>query len=116
MQILALLKKRKTSTQDAIMDAKRAQRPDLVEKSEKEISIIEEYTSSIQLMEPKEIRMIVRKEIETMRASSQEELKPGLLMKHLLQENGGALHGKPLDKKIVAELVREELVSNHGTQ
>lgn len=113
MQILALLKKRKNATEQAAQDAKRANRTDLQEKEEQELVIIQEYESSISLMDIAEMRQIVRSEIETRRSSApQEQLKPGLVMKHLLAEDG-LLAGKALDKAKLAELVREELMSNH---
>lgn len=113
MQILALLKKRKAATEQAAEEMKKANRPDLLEKEEQQLAIIEEYAGSIALMDVAEMRQIVRSEIETRRASGpQEQLKPGIVMKHLLAEDG-LLAGKALDKAKLAELVREELMSNH---
>jgi len=55
----------------------------------------------------------VRSEIETLRSSANpDQLKPGMVMKHLLAEDG-LLAGKALDKAKLAELVREELMSNN---
>jgi uncharacterized protein YqeY len=113
MQILALLKKRKGATEEAAAEAKRVNRPDLQEKEEQQLLIIDEYTSSISLMDVTEMRQIVRSEVETLRSSGpQDQLKPGSVMKHLLAEDG-LLGGKALDKAKLAELVREELASNH---
>lgn len=113
MQILALLKKRKTATEEAAAEAKRVNRPDLQEKEERQLVVIEEYASSISLMDVTEMRQIVRSEIETLKSSAtQDQLKPGMVMKHLLADDG-LLGGKALDKAKLAELVREELMSNH---
>jgi len=112
LQILALLRKRKAASKAAAKEAKEAQRPDLAEKQEKEISVIDEYTSSIQMMEPAEMRQIVRSTVETLRTSGQGDLKPGVVMKELLKP-GGVLENKPLDKKVLSGLVQEEVISNH---
>ena len=113
MQILALLKKRKVATEEAAAEAKRVNRPDLLEKEEQQLVVIEEYASSISLMDVGEMRQIVRSEIETLRSSANpDQLKPGMVMKHLLAEDG-LLAGKALDKAKLAELVREELMSNN---
>lgn len=108
-----MLKKRKGATEEAAAEAKRVNRPDLQEKEEQQLVIIEEYASSISLMDVAEMRQIVRSEIETLRSSGPaDQLKPGLVMKHLLAEDG-LLGGKALDKAKLSELVREELMSNH---
>ncbi|KEF59665.1 uncharacterized protein A1O9_04511 [Exophiala aquamarina CBS 119918] len=113
MQILALLKKRKSATEEAAAEAKRVNRPDLQEKEEQQLAVIEEYASSISLMDVAAMRQVVRSEIETLRSSAtQDQLKPGMVMKHLLADDG-PLGGKALDKAKLAELVREELMSNH---
>lgn len=112
MQILALLRKRKVASEAAAKEAAQAQRPDLVEKQEKEIAVVQELTSSVQLMDALEMRKIVRTTIDALRGSSSGEVKPGTVLKELLKPDG-ALADKPLDNKVLAELVREELFSNH---
>ncbi|OAL39313.1 hypothetical protein AYO20_01183 [Fonsecaea nubica] len=113
LQILALLRKRKAATQAAIKEAEAAKRADLVEKQAKEMEVIDELVGSVKLMDPAAVRLVVRGKIETLRSTAQGELKQGAVMKELLKP-GGELDGKPLDNKILAELVREELLSNHN--
>ncbi|OAP59875.1 hypothetical protein AYL99_04877 [Fonsecaea erecta] len=113
LQILALLRKRKAATETAIKEAEAAKRPDLAEKQAKEMEVIDELVGSVKLMDPAVVRLVVRGKIETLRATTQGELKQGVIMKELLKP-GGELDGKPLDNKILAELVREELFSNHN--
>lgn len=113
LQILALLKKRKAAGQAAVEEAKHVKRPDLAEKEEQQLAIIDEYASSVSLMDVAEMRQVVRAEVESLRADSTGvQLKPGQVMKHLLAENG-VLAGKALDKTQLSELVREEVMSNH---
>ncbi|KAI1618742.1 hypothetical protein EDD36DRAFT_40550 [Exophiala viscosa] len=113
MQVLALLRKRKGASEQAKKEAEDAKRDDLAEKEAKEIVVLDELTSSVQLMTPVEMRKIVRARLESLRSSTSGELKPGPVLKELLKP-GGDLADKPLDKKVLAELVREELLSNHS--
>lgn len=112
LQILALLRKRKSSTEAAIKEATDAKRPDLVEKQEKEMAVIDELTASVKMMDVLEMRHVVRRTVQALRDSTDGELKPGVVMKELLKK-GGELDGKNLENKILAELVREEIVSRH---
>ncbi|RVX74565.1 hypothetical protein B0A52_01691 [Exophiala mesophila] len=114
LQILSLLKKRRSATQTAIDEAKAANREDLAAKNETEITIIDEYTASVKMMDVAEMRQIVRTEVIALKAAEGDSVKPGVVMKHLLKEDGGPLSGKTLDRKILSELVREELASNHA--
>jgi uncharacterized protein YqeY len=110
LQILALLRKRRAASEAAAKEAEQAQRPDLVEKQEKEVAVVDELTASVRLMEPAEMRKVVRKTIDALGGalSAGAELKQGVVLKELLKP-GGELADKPLEKKVLAELVREEL-------
>lgn len=112
-QILSLLRKRKSSSEQAIKEAQEAQRPDLVEKQEKEIVVVDELTSSVKMMDPLEMRQVVRRTVEALRGATPGDLKPGAVMKELLKP-GGELEGKMLENKVLAELVREEVMSDHS--
>jgi uncharacterized protein YqeY len=122
MQILALLRKRRSSSTDARQEAVDAKRPDLLEKLDKEIEVVDELMGTVEMMPVLEMRSIVRGLVESLKGAGAGageptptgELKPGPVMKELLKP-GGPLDGKPLDKKVLAELVREECFSNHGT-
>ncbi|KIW91911.1 uncharacterized protein Z519_07881 [Cladophialophora bantiana CBS 173.52] len=113
LQVLALLRKRKSATETAIKEAEAAKRPDLAEKQKKEMEVIDELVGSVKLMDPVALRTVVRGKIETLRKTTQGELKQGVVMKELLKP-GGELDGKPLENKMLAELVREEILSNHN--
>jgi len=114
MQILALLRKRKSATENAKQEAAAANRADLAEKQDKEMTAIDELVGTVNMMDASTIRHIVRGKIEALRQTTKgEELKQGTVMKQLLMP-GGELDGKLFENKILAELVREEIMSNHG--
>ncbi|EXJ81073.1 hypothetical protein A1O3_07361 [Capronia epimyces CBS 606.96] len=113
MQILALLRKRRAASEAAEKEAHEAGRPDLVEKLEKEVTVIEELVGSVKVMDPQDLRNIVRATIETLRGTVSGDLKQGVVLKELLKPDG-ELADKPLDKKVLADVVKEELASNHN--
>lgn len=76
------------------------------------MAVIDELTASVKMMDVLEMRHVVRRTVQALRDSTDGELKPGVVMKELLKK-GGELDGKNLENKILAELVREEIVSRH---
>lgn len=113
MQILALLRKRKAASEAAAKEAEEAGRPDLAEKQQKELAVIDELAGSVKVMDNFEMRTIVKSTIQTLRGTTPGDLKQGVVLKELLKPDG-QLADKPLDKKVLADLVREELSSNHN--
>ncbi len=107
MQVLALLKKRKSSSLAAAEEAGKAGRADLKEKQEKEIEILDDYAGSVQLLNTEELRDIVTQTVHGM-GDEKSGLKPGAVMKELLKP-GGPLDGKPLDRKALSEVVQQAL-------
>ncbi|OCT50966.1 hypothetical protein CLCR_09195 [Cladophialophora carrionii] len=113
MQVLALLRKRKAASENAKKEAEAANRADLAEKQDKEIEVIEQLVGSVKMVEAQALRDSVRGKIEALRDSSHGgELKQGAVMKELLKP-GGELDGKVYEGKVLAEVVREELATNH---
>lgn len=113
MQVLALLRKRKSASENARKEAEAASRPDLAEKQDKELEVIDQLVGSVRKVEPQALRDIVRGKIEALRGSSQGgELKQGVVMKELLKP-GGELDGQVYEGKTLAEFVREELSTAH---
>ncbi|KAL2443927.1 hypothetical protein ABEF95_014103 [Exophiala dermatitidis] len=108
MQILALLRKRKAASEAAAKEAEAASRPDLAEKQQKEIAVIDELVDTVKVMGPEEMRKTVRQVIETLKTTVSGELKQGVVLKELLKPDG-VLADKPLDKKVLADLVKDEL-------
>jgi uncharacterized protein YqeY len=113
MQVLALLRKRKSASENAKKEAEAASRPDLAEKQDKELEVIDQLVGSVKMVESQALRDIVRGKIEALRDSLHGgELKQGAVMKELVKP-GGELDGKLYEGKVLAELVREELSANH---
>ncbi|KAJ9609841.1 hypothetical protein H2200_006170 [Cladophialophora chaetospira] len=109
MQVLALLRKRKSATESAKKEAEEAKRPDLAEKQDKELATINELVGTVKMTSGDELRGIVNQKIESLRSSSQGgELKQGVVMKELVKP-GGELDGKLYEGKVLAELVKDEL-------
>ncbi|KIW48764.1 uncharacterized protein PV06_01330 [Exophiala oligosperma] len=119
MQILALLRKRRSSSETAKKEAIDANRPEFLEKLDSEIAVVDELMGTVSMMDVGEMRSIVRATVESLRGGQKGgggeggELKPGPVMKELLRP-GGPLEGKPLDNKVLSEVVREECFSKHG--
>jgi hypothetical protein len=89
-------KKRK----DAIEMYKNANRPDLLEKEEAELAIIQEYLP--QMMSEEEIRTIVAQKIQQVGATSMKDM--GKVMGPLMKELAGRADGGVV-QKIVKELL-----------
>ncbi|KIW66401.1 hypothetical protein PV04_05737 [Phialophora macrospora] len=112
MQVLALLRKRKSASENAKKEAEVAKRPDLAEKQDKELEVIDQLVGSVKMVESQALRDIVKGKIQALRDSSAGgELKQGTVMKELVKP-GGELDGKLYEGKVLAELVREELSAN----
>ncbi|EXJ90613.1 hypothetical protein A1O1_03716 [Capronia coronata CBS 617.96] len=110
MQILALLRKRKAASEAAAKEAQEAGRPELVEKQEKEVAVVDELVGAVNIMGASEMRTIVRSTIQALKGTAPGELKLGVVLKELLKPDG-QLADQLLDKKVLAELVKEELTS-----
>ena len=109
MQILALLRKRKSASENAKKEAEAAKRPDLAEKQDKEIEAIDELVGTVKMVDANTMSSLVRNTIEALRSSVQGgEVKQGVVMKELLKP-GGDLDGKPYEGKTLADMVKQEL-------
>jgi uncharacterized protein len=105
LQILAMLKKRKAASLNAVQEAEQANRSDLKEKQEKEIGVLDEYAGSVELVSVAELKEAVKSVIAKLGEAGKQQ---GRVMKELLQP-GGALDGKPVDKAQLAGVVKESL-------
>lgn len=103
LQLLALLKKRKAGAQQAVQEAKHANRNDLVGKQEDEIAVVDEYAGLVEVMGEQQVEEAVRGVLKDLG-----ETKAGTVMKELFKA-GGVLDGKPVDKAQVAKLVNRLL-------
>ncbi|ETN42645.1 uncharacterized protein HMPREF1541_01802 [Cyphellophora europaea CBS 101466] len=107
LQVLAMLKKRKSASQNAAKEAEEAKRPDLKEKQEQEIAILDEYAGSIALLSLEELEAAVKATVEKLGEDGKNQ---GRVMKELLR-SGGPLDGKPVDKAQLAGVVKSSLSS-----
>lgn len=105
LQILAMLKKRKAASLNAVQEAEQANRSDLKEKQEKEIGVLDEYAGSVELVSVAELKEAVKSVIAKLGEAGKQQ---GRVMKELLQP-GGVLDGKPVDKAQLAGVVKESL-------
>ena len=109
MQILALLRKRKSASEHAKKEAEAAKRPDLAGKQDKEIEAIDELVGTVKMVDADTMSSLVRRAVEALRSSMQGgEIKQGVVMKELLKP-GGDLDGKPYEGKTLADMVKQEL-------
>ncbi|KAJ5812627.1 hypothetical protein N7474_008928 [Penicillium riverlandense] len=109
LQLLSLVRKRIAAARDAAQQFAAADRPDLKEQEEAQVSVLEEYASQVQTMGTDEIRAVIAQEITTLKEAGQ-KLQVGLLLKSLFA-SGGALDGKPADRGEVAKLAKEALAA-----
>lgn len=84
-----------------------ADRPDLKEKEDAQIAILEEYAGHVKTLSVDEVEAIIAKEISVLKDASK-KVEIGQVLKALFAP-GGALDGKPADRKEVAGLVKKAL-------
>jgi len=101
--VLNLLQKEVKARLETIDSAKKAQRPDLIEKAEEEIKILKEFLP--QQLSADELRVLVQEAIQESGASSMAEI--GKIMGALMPKIRGRADGKQANQ-IVRELMGAE--------
>ena len=101
--VLNLLQKEVKARQETIESAIKAQRPDLIEKAEQEIKILNEFLP--QQLSAEELRVLVQEAIDESGASSMAEI--GKVMGALMPKIRGKADGKQANQ-IVQELLGAE--------
>ena len=101
--VLNLLQKEVKARQETIESAIKAQRPDLIEKAEQEIKILNEFLP--QQLSAEELRVLVQEAIDESGASSMAEI--GKVMGALMPKIRGKADGKQANQ-IVRELLGAE--------
>lgn len=99
-QVVEVLMKAAKQRKESIEQFKQGNRPELAEKEEKELSLIEEYLPK--MMDEDEIRKEVQNQIESINAAGLQDM--GKVMGALM----GRLKGKA-DGSIISKIVKEEL-------
>ena len=101
--VLNLLQKEVKARQETIDSAKKAERPDLIEKAEEEIKILKEFLP--EQLSADELKVLVQEAIQESGASSMAEI--GKVMGALMPKIRGRADGKQANQ-IVRELLGAE--------
>ena len=88
-QVISIIQKEIKSQQESIADAKRANRPELINEAEAEISVLEPYLPT--QLSPAELDTLAREAISEVGASSPAEM--GQVMKVLMPQIQGRASG-----------------------
>lgn len=105
IQLLSLIRKRASASKEAAQQFAEADRPDLKEKEDAQIAILEEYAGHVKTLTVEEVEAVITKEIAAIKEAGK-KLEVGQVLKALFAP-GGALDGKPADRKEVAGLVKK---------
>ncbi|KAI9037430.1 uncharacterized protein KD926_000393 [Aspergillus affinis] len=109
LQLLSLIRKRAANAKEASKQFAEAERPDLQENEDKQITILEEYASQVETMSLDDVKQIVSQEISKQQEGGN-KANVGLVLKSLFAP-GGALDGKPAEKSEVAKIAKELVAS-----
>ncbi len=99
-EIVAVIKKQVKQHEDSIAQFKQGNRADLVEKEERELSILKAYLPAE--MSAEDVKKIVEEAVTATGAQGIKDM--GKVMKEVLARTGGQADGK-----LVSDLVREKL-------
>lgn len=105
--MLALLRKRKASSEEAEKEALGMNREDIAAKQRAEIGVMDEYAGSVELMAEDEIKIAVQSVIDQLKKAGQ-DTKAGQVLKEIFKPSG-IFEGKPVEKSQVAKLVNSLL-------
>lgn len=105
IQLLSLIRKRVAASNDAAREFAEAGRPDLKEKQDTQIAILEEYASHVETMSLDEIRTIVSNEVSKLKGDGK-KADIGSVLKSLFAPRG-ALDAKPAERAEVAKITKE---------
>lgn len=106
VQLVALIRRIQKNAQDAAADAKAAGREDLVEKENVQIRILDDYLagSGVQTLGEAELKALIQEAID---ASKGAGTAAKSLMGDVMKRISGSLEGKDVDRKAVANMVKE---------
>lgn len=107
LSLLSLLKKRIAASRTAVEEFYQADRKDLVAKEEEQLRILETYAGEIKTMDGAEVRNIVTKLVESLRADGR-KFAMGDIMKRAFGPEG-AFEGKMVEKSEVSKVIKEIL-------
>ncbi|CAN8102180.1 unnamed protein product [Discula destructiva] len=105
MHLIALMRKTARGNQEALEEAKAANRQDLVDKEDAQLQVIHEYIAGtgIKIVEGEELKAIVEEVVQR-----SEGKKKGEITKELMSRDWSA-EGKLVDKGTLAKMLQEML-------
>jgi uncharacterized protein YqeY len=107
--MLALLRKKRAASKAASAEFLQNKREDLSQKQEDEIAVLDEYANQVNVMSEDDTAKYVDETLQSLGGTGA-KLNPGAVLKELFK-SGGSLEGKPVDKAVVAKLVKQRLES-----
>ncbi|KAH2230473.1 hypothetical protein KXV37_002990 [Aspergillus fumigatus] len=109
LQLLSLIRKRVAAAKEAANQFAEADRPDLKEKEDAQVAILEEYAGKVETMSLEDIKAVVSQEVSKLKEAGK-KVEVGGLLKSLFAP-GGALDGKPAERAEVAKIAKEAVAS-----
>ncbi|KAH1477166.1 hypothetical protein KXX26_002173 [Aspergillus fumigatus] len=109
LQLLSLIRKRVAAAKEAANQFAEADRPDLKEKEDAQVAILEEYAGKVETMSLEDIKAVVSQEVSKLKEAGK-KVEVGGLLKSLFAP-GGALDGKPAERAEVAKIAKKAVAS-----
>ena len=100
-----MIRKRTAAAKDAAQQFAAADRPDLKEKEDAQITVLDEYAAQVETMSLDDIRSAVSREISQLKEAGK-KVDVGSVLKSLFAA-GGPLDGKPAERAEVARITKE---------
>lgn len=107
MQVLSLLRKRSAAGRVASAEFAAANRQDLKEKEDEQVSLLESYAGGVEMVSEEEVRRTAE-EMRQLMGTEGVKVDKGSLIRRLVGE-GGALADKPVDRAMVSQVVQDVL-------
>jgi uncharacterized protein len=104
VKLYGLLTQKATSSKAAAQEFEEAKREDLRDKELSQVSILEEYASSVEIVSEDALKAAIQKVIGERRTKDQ-PVNIGTVMKDLLGP-GGELEGQPVPQAMAAKLIK----------
>ena len=102
--LLSLLRKRAASSRAAAAEFSAANRPDLQEKENAQVKVLDEYASEVKVMSEEDVKTAIAQVSNQLKDQGTQPTLPSVMK--LLVGSEGSLAGKPVDKASLATLVK----------
>jgi uncharacterized protein len=111
--LLALLRKRISTSKHSIQEFSQADRKELVTNEEEQLGVLEEYAGEVKTIREDDIRIAIAEVVGNLRSDGK-QLTVGDVMKRTMGPSG-ALHSKIVEKSVVARIAKEVLAEKTST-